>query len=188
MIDFPSDKRQQERHGVAAVRYGMDPMVQSIHHIQHVPLLRGLQLNGSRRGGHQQSSRNSLAGNISNHYLDRVLIDRDVVVIIAAHASGGLHHACDLKAWDGGPVIGLEHPLNLRGQSNVMEKLIALFAYCPVEQFSLPHVSLDYEDDKGKTDKGKTDSRRQIVRNTGPPLERGGPKRSSRNTPTTISP
>ena len=45
-----------------------------------------------------------------------------------------------------------KHSLNLGGQFNVLQKLIALLAHRPIKLFSLFHVSLDDIDDKGEPD------------------------------------
>src|ERR1700722_9555585 len=128
----------------------MESTVQTIHHFQHVSCLPRFELNGSRRGGHQKGCRNSLASDISNHYLNCVVVDGYVVVVIATYTSRRLHHAGDFQSWDGGPMDGQKHPLNLCGQLNILQKLIALLAHCLIKLFSLFHVSLDDVNDKGE--------------------------------------
>ncbi len=93
----------------------MEPAVQTIHHLQHVSPFPRFQLHGSRRGGHQKGRRNSLTGDIGNHYLNGVLVHGYIVVVIAAYTSGRLHHAGDFQSGHGGPMDGQKHPLNLGG-------------------------------------------------------------------------
>src|ERR1039458_6498657 len=107
--------RQHQCDVAVATRYGMDPVVQTIYNLQHVLFLTHLQLHGSGGGGHQKGSRNALSRYISNHYLDRVLIDGYAVVVIAAHTSHRLHHAGDLQPGDGWATDRQKHPLYPRG-------------------------------------------------------------------------
>src|SRR4029077_6032238 len=107
--------RQQQCDVTVAVGYGMDPAIQAIYNLQHVSFLTRLQLHGSRGGGHQERSRNTLSRDISNHDLDRMLIDGHVVVVVAAHTSHRPHRPGDLQSSDGWATERQKHPLNLRG-------------------------------------------------------------------------
>src|SRR4029077_1233632 len=100
---------------------------------------------------------------ISNHYLDRVVVDGYVVVVIAAHTSHRPHRPRDFQPGNGWSTDRQKQPLNLRGQFNILQKLIALLAYCLVKQFSLFHISLNDVDHEGEPDQ-----RGEVVCDPGP--------------------
>src|SRR5260370_12713924 len=65
-----------------------------------------LKMHGCRRRGYQEGGRNAFSSYIGNDDLNAVRVDRDIVVIIAAHAPRRLHHAGYLESGNGGVAHG----------------------------------------------------------------------------------
>jgi hypothetical protein len=61
-----------------------------------------------------------------------------------------VHHAGDFKSGNGWLAHGKKHSLNLRGELDILKKVVSLLLYRFGEQFPLLYVSLDDVNDKGE--------------------------------------
>ena len=142
------DFRNQQCHVVFGIRHGDDLSIQPFHLLQHVSITVRLQSHGSRRRGHQQGSGNSFSGYVGNDDLNGVRVDGEIVVIVAAHALGWLHHAGDFKSGNGWCSHGKKHPLDLCSELHVLKKVVPLLLHRFGKQFPLLDVPLNDVNDE----------------------------------------
>src|SRR5260370_14632451 len=141
----------QQRHVPFGIRHGTDLGIQPFHLFQHVSITIRFKPHGRRRRGHQEGGGDTFAGYVGNHDLDGVRVDGNVVVVIATHVSGGMHHPGYLESTNRWSAYGEKQALNLRDQLDVLKKVVTLLLYRFAKQFPLLDVPLDEVNDEGET-------------------------------------
>src|SRR5579859_164388 len=133
-----------------AIRHTVNACVQPSYDLRYVSIVVRFKLHGCGSRGHQECGGNSFAGYVGNDDLDRVRVDGDTVVVIAAHAPRCLHHAGYFEPGNGWFVHGKKKALNFRGQHQVVKEVVTLFFNRFGQVFPLLDIPLDDVNDKGE--------------------------------------
>src|SRR5271165_1053254 len=106
---------------------------------------------GGCRSGHQKGGGHAFASYVGNDDLHGMRVNGEVVIVIAANAPCWLHHAGCFESSNRWFTQGKKQALDLRGQLEILEKIIPLLLNGLGERFPLLDISLDHINNKRRS-------------------------------------